>query len=119
MTSRAILHGQPLRLSWSDADPRAGEIHGIDVAIPLAAHPGGDGIDHCRPVFGRIDMDAERALAAYSAARASSAGLPEWAKWLVPLIKVPGTIIVVSRPHGASSVEQDTASASIAALAAK
>jgi hypothetical protein len=37
--------------------------------------------------------------ASYSAARASSAGRPEWAKWLVPLVKAPGTTIVVSMPQ--------------------
>ena len=36
-------------------------------------------------------------------ARALSAGEPEWAKWLVPLVKAPGTMIEVSMPQRASS----------------
>ena len=39
------------------------------------------------------------------AIRALSAGAPAWAKWLVPLVKAPGTMMVVSMPHRASSVE--------------
>jgi hypothetical protein len=34
-----------------------------------------------------------------------SDGLPEWAKWLVPLVNAPGTMVVVSTPQRASSVE--------------
>jgi hypothetical protein len=36
--------------------------------------------------------------ASYSARRAVSAGRPEWAKWLVPPVKTPGTMIEVSMP---------------------
>ena len=46
-------------------------------------------------------------------------GDPEWAKWLVPLVNAPGTTIEVSMPQRASSRAYSTASASIAALAAK
>src|SRR5712664_563381 len=40
----------------------------------------------------------------YSAARASSAGLPECTKWLVPFVNAPGTMIDVSIPQRVSSL---------------
>jgi hypothetical protein len=55
----------------------------------------------------------------YSAARFVSRGRPEWARWLVPRVKAPGTIIDVSMPHRLNSRAYCTASASIPAFAAK
>ena len=57
--------------------------------------------------------------ASYSARRDASAGRPECAKWFVPPVKAPGTMIEVSMPQRVSSRAYCTASASIAALAAK
>jgi hypothetical protein len=40
----------------------------------------------------------------YSAARSLSSGEPEWAKWFVPLVKAPGTMMEVSMPQRVSSL---------------
>jgi hypothetical protein len=53
----------------------------------------------------RLVGDAGIGAVSYSAAQAVSAGTPLRAKWLVPLVKAPGTMIVFSIPHRANSVE--------------
>jgi hypothetical protein len=68
-----------------------------------------------------LDLLAEAVYgpASYLAARPASAGRLALAKWSVPDVKAPGTIVEVSMPRRDSSRAYCTAMASIAAFAAK
>jgi len=57
--------------------------------------------------------------ASYSATRALSAGEPECAKWFVPPVNAPGTMMEVSMPSARVRGAYTTAIASIPAFAAK
>ena len=77
-------------------------IHDLDdgfrnrTSVGILGHDGGEGL---------LDFPGVTLYgpASYSARRALSAGTPAWAKWFVPLVKAPGTMIEVSMPHSASS----------------
>ncbi len=76
-------------------DPDDGIGHGRGVRV--GRHYGRNGILHLLTETGIRPR-------LISAMRASSAGRPEWAKWLVPPVKAPGTMIEVSMPQRLSSL---------------
>jgi hypothetical protein len=82
-------------------------------------------------ILRRVDMDPERPFAEgrihylddyFSDRRSVGIGRhdgTEWAKWLVPAVNAPGTMMEVSIPHRVNSRAYITAMASMPALAAK
>ena len=107
---RVVVHAEGTLAKWGVDDLHDRVSHPRDVGV--VRHDGREGLLH-------LLAEALVGTSFVLGQGASSAGRPEWAKWLVPLVKAPGTTIEVSMPQRASSRAYRTASASIAALAAK
>ena len=101
--ARAFGFRERLRSTDADGSVRHAEMELGDAVIMMGSPPGHKSAVHLGQVTSSLYVRVGDVDAHYR--RAVSAGAPEWAKWLVPLVKAPCTMIVVSMPHRASSVE--------------